>query len=97
MPPTTELVGYIAGALTTIAFVPQVVRLYRLKHSRDISLPTFSIFCCGVACWLVYGVLSGSTPIILWNVITLALALTVVALTIRYRRPGANPVAPRGE
>lgn len=90
--PTTELVGYIAGALTTVAFVPQVVRLYRLKHSRDISLPTFSLFGAGVACWLVYGLLLPSWPIIAWNAITLVLAITVVVLTIRYRRANRGGV-----
>lgn len=89
----TELFGYLAGALTTFAFIPQVARLYKLKHSRDISLPTFSMFAMGVLCWLIYGLLLPSLPIILWNAITLGLALAVVALTIRYRaRP--RPVGP---
>lgn len=86
---STELIGYIAGALTTFAFVPQVVRLYRLRHSRDISLPTFSMFGMGVVFWLTYGMMLRSWPIIMWNAITLVLAITVVILTIKYRR--SNP------
>ena len=89
----TELIGYIAGALTTFAFVPQVVRLYRLKHSRDISLPTFSMFGMGVVFWLTYGMMLRSWPIIMWNAITLVLAITVVILTIKYRRSNPSDVS----
>ncbi|MCA9282089.1 MAG: SemiSWEET transporter [Phycisphaeraceae bacterium] len=89
----TELIGYIAGALTTFAFVPQVVRLYRLKHSRDISLPTFSMFGMGVVFWLTYGMMLRSWPIIMWNAITLVLAITVVILTIKYRRSNPSDAA----
>ncbi|MEZ6209714.1 MAG: SemiSWEET transporter [Phycisphaerales bacterium] len=78
------------GALTTFAFVPQVVRLYRLKHRRDISLPTFSMFGMGVVFWLTYGIMLRSWPIIMWNAITLILAITVVTLTVRYRRSGIS-------
>jgi len=93
MLPTTDLIGYIAGALTTFAFVPQVVRLYRLKHSRDISLPTFSMFAMGVIFWLTFGILDRSWPVIAWNCVTLVLVITVVILTIKYRRSNPSDAA----
>lgn len=85
MPTISQFFGYLAGALTTFAFIPQVVRLYHTKSARDISIPTFTLFGIGVACWFVHGVYERSGPMMLWNGITLILALAVVTLTIRYR------------
>jgi MtN3 and saliva related transmembrane protein len=84
-----EWIGIAAGTLTTIAFVPQLLKIHATKSGRDVSLRTFLIFAVGVALWLAYGVLIGSLPIVLANVVTLAIALTIIALKIRYtqRRP----------
>lgn len=84
-PLVIETLGLAAGTLTTIAFAPQVVRLYRTKSSEDISLTTYGVFCGGVVLWLVYGVLLASPAIIAANVATLTLALTVMVLAVRYR------------
>jgi len=81
----TELIGYVAATLTTIAFIPQVLHTWRLRSARGISLGMYAIFTSGVVLWLVYGVLLGACPIIVANVITLALALSILAMTIRYR------------
>ena len=81
----TELVGLIAGALTTIAFVPQVLKIWKSKHAHDISLATFTLFSAGVALWLVYGLRIGSWPIILANGVTLALALLILILKWHFR------------
>lgn len=81
----SELIGYVAGALTTVAFVPQVWKLYRSKSARDISIPTFALFGVGVSCWFVHGVMERSGPMMVWNGVTLILALAVVGLTVRYR------------
>jgi MtN3 and saliva related transmembrane protein len=81
-----EWIGLTAGALTTIAFVPQVLKIYAGRSGRDVSLRTFLIFSAGVALWLAYGLLIGSLPIVLANIVTLALALTIIALKIRYAR-----------
>ncbi|HWQ38936.1 MAG TPA: SemiSWEET transporter [Burkholderiales bacterium] len=81
-----EWIGLAAGILTTLAFVPQLLKIYATRSGRDVSLRTFLIFSTGVALWLVYGLLIGSLPIILANVVTLVLALTIIALKIRYAR-----------
>ena len=81
----TEMLGLVAGLFTTIAFVPQVIKTWKSKHANDISLAMFSIFSSGVALWIVYGVMIGSLPVILANVVTLALALTILALKLRFR------------
>lgn len=80
-----DLLGTVAGTLTTMAFVPQVVRTWRTRSTHDISAAMFLIFSTGVACWLAYGVSIGSWPIIVANVVTLVLALTILYLKIRYR------------
>lgn len=81
----TELIGYGAAALTTIAFLPQVLHTWRLRSGRGISLGMYAIFAGGVALWLIYGLLLGAWPIILANIITLTLALSIIVMAIRYR------------
>lgn len=81
---TTAMFGYAAATLTTVAFVPQVVRIWRSKNTRDISLGMYVIFTTGIALWLVYGILLGSAPIIIANCITIVLAGAVLAMKLRY-------------
>lgn len=83
---TTEILGLIAGSLTTIAFVPQVVKIWRSKHAHDISLAMFSLFSVGVALWIVYGLIIDSLPVILSNAVTLVLALAILAMKLRFRK-----------
>jgi len=84
----SNLVGYPAAFLTTIAFVPQAWRSWRTRDLSGISLPMYALFTLGVAFWLAYGILLGSVPIMLGNGITLALASVVLALKIRHSRAG---------
>ena len=79
-----EILGYAAGALTTLAFVPQVVRTWKTRSTVDISLGMFLIFTAGVLLWEIYGLLVGSRPIILANAVTLVLSGTVLGLKIRH-------------
>jgi MtN3 and saliva related transmembrane protein len=81
-----ETLGMIAGTLTTIAFVPQVFKIYRTKSAKDVSYLMFSIFSTGIVFWLIYGILIHSTPIIAANVVTLTLSVIIIALKIRYHR-----------
>ncbi len=82
---TGNLLGLIAGTLTTAAFVPQVVKIWRTRSTHDISLGMFALFSTGLVLWLVYGVMIGSLPIVVSNVITLALALTILFFKLRYK------------
>jgi len=79
-------VGWIAASLTTLSFVPQVVRTIRTHDVSGISIPMYAVFCTGVALWIAFGVIKASPPIIAANVVTLTLAGIVLMLTIRYRR-----------
>lgn len=84
MPPSVEAIGYAAGVLTTLAFVPQVVKSWRSKSVRDLSFLTIGTFTLGVFLWLVYGIGVGSVPVIAANAVTLALNGLLLALKLRY-------------
>jgi len=81
----TSAVGSIAATLTTLAFVPQVVKTLKTRQTRDISLSMWVLFSTGVAFWLAYGVLLAAWPIVVANAITLAMALAVVAVKLGNR------------
>jgi len=80
----TSLLGFIAGILTTISFVPQVVHAWRSKSCDDLSWGMLLTFSGGVVLWLVYGIRLRAMPIILANAVTLALLLAIMALKARY-------------
>ena len=80
-----EWVGYLAAILTTCSFVPQVWHTFRTRDVSGISLGMYSVFACGVALWLAYGVLLGAWPIVVANTVTLALAVAILAMKLRYR------------
>ena len=79
------LIGYIAGTLTTASFIPQVIRSWKLKETRDISLAMLVFFAIGVILWTVYGIWIGSLPIITANVVTLGLILFLLWMKIRFK------------
>ena len=79
-----DLIGALAGALTTIAFIPQVWRIWRTRSARDLSLSMYLIFTSGVVLWFVYGLALGALPVIASNGITLLLAGTVLAMKLRF-------------
>ncbi|MGH8750879.1 MAG: SemiSWEET transporter [Burkholderiales bacterium] len=78
-----NLLGLIAGFLTTLAFVPQAWRVWKTRSVKDISLGMYVIFTSGVGLWLVYGVMIQSLPLILANIVTFVLALFILAMKIR--------------
>ena len=79
-----EWVGFVAAALTTFSFIPQAVRTIRTKETHGISLGMYVMFTVGLACWLAYGFVLMSWPMILSNIVTLALSLTILTLKLRY-------------
>ena len=79
-----NILGFVAGVLTTAAFIPQVLKIWKTRSARDISLVMYAVFTGGVVLWLVYGLALGSMPIIVANVLTLVLALAVLVMKLRY-------------
>jgi MtN3 and saliva related transmembrane protein len=80
-----DVLGYVAGALTTLAFLPQVLRIVRTRSAQDVAWGMIAMFCAGVALWLWYGIRLDSWPLIVANSVTLVLVLTMLALKLRYR------------
>jgi MtN3 and saliva related transmembrane protein len=91
---TVDDIGFAAAFLTTAAFVPQLVRVLRLRSAREISLPTFLMFSAGVFLWLLYGIYSGSRPVIASNAVTLVISVSILVLKLRYDRNAENEVEP---
>ncbi|MBC8023925.1 MAG: SemiSWEET transporter [Burkholderiales bacterium] len=81
---TSTILGYCAGFLTTVAFVPQVVKIWKARSAHDVSLPTFIAFTLGVALWLTYGFVMKEPPMILWNAVTLVLAAAILTMKVRF-------------
>ena len=82
---TTIITGYIAGTLTTVSFLPQVIRSWKTKSTHDISFAMLALFGLGMLLWATYGIWINSLPIILANVITFALIIVLLAMKIRYK------------
>ena len=79
----SELIGYSAAFLTTIAFLPQAHHSWTTRDLSGISLPMYSLFTAGVALWFVYGLYIESMPIVIANAITLILSSVVLVLKIQ--------------
>ncbi|MCK6425557.1 MAG: SemiSWEET transporter [Burkholderiaceae bacterium] len=86
-----ESVGLLAACLTTLSFVPQAWHTLRTRDVSGISLTMYSVFTAGVALWLLYGLLLGAWPVIVANVVTLALAATILTMKLRFGRSEAPP------
>ena len=81
-----DALGFLAGTLTTIAFLPQVIRAWRTGKTDDLSMAMLVIFSTGVAVWLVYGLLLESPPIIATNSVTLIFVLLIMGIKLRNRK-----------
>jgi MtN3 and saliva related transmembrane protein len=79
-----DFIGYIAATLTTAAFLPQVLQVWKSKSTKDLALPTLLSFILGVGMWLAYGLLLKSTPVIIANAVTLVLNLVILRFKLKY-------------
>ncbi|MEM7399508.1 MAG: SemiSWEET transporter [Pseudomonadota bacterium] len=77
-------VSAMAATLTTVAFVPQALHIIRYKETRAISLQMYLVFATGIAFWLIFGFMLWNWPMILSNIVTLTLALTIISMKLRY-------------
>ena len=81
-----EFFGYIAAILTTAAFLPQLIKTLKTKKAEDVSLITLIMFICGVGFWIIYGYKISSAPILLANIITLILNLSILISKLYYSK-----------
>ena len=87
---TTTLLGLCAGTLTTLSFVPQVVKCWRRRSADDLSAAMLLAFTAGVMLWTFYGIMMGSWPIVAANGTTLVLAFTLIGMKIAFRVRGVR-------
>jgi MtN3 and saliva related transmembrane protein len=80
-----EIIGLTAGSLTTISFLPQVVKTWKSRSVKDLSLVMFSLYCAGVLLWLIYGIMIDSLPVILSNTLTLILSAVILFFKWRFK------------
>ena len=80
----SDLIGYLAAALTTCSFVPQALHTFRTRDVSGISLGMYSVFTVGIALWLVYGLALSAWPIVVANAITLLLAGSILGMKLVY-------------
>jgi len=81
-------IGYAAGTLTTLAFLPQVLHTWKTKRAEDLHIGTLVSFTVGITLWLIYGIVRHDVPILLANAVTLALQLAILFLKMKYARAG---------
>ena len=79
------ILGLVAGALTTVAFLPQMFQIWRRKSAKDVSYVMLIIFMTGLSLWLIYGIILGALPVIIANAVTLCFNLIILWLKIKYK------------
>jgi len=80
-----NIIGYAAALFTTFSLLPQIIRIWKLKEARDISLFMPLMLSVGAILWLVYGIMLAEVPIIAANAVSLLVALITLFITIKYR------------
>jgi MtN3 and saliva related transmembrane protein len=80
----SDIIGIIAGFITTSALIPQVLKIFKTKSTKDISLTMFIFLAFGIALWFFYGLLINEIPVILANFISLILILSIIVMKIKY-------------
>ena len=80
------VIGLVAGLITTMGYVPQVIKGYRTGKMEDVSVFMPLVLIAGMGLWLVYGILLGDIPIMLWNAISVILNIFMVSLKLNYDR-----------
>ncbi len=83
---SAESLGFVAGALVTCSLIPQLIRVFKLRSAREISLLFTALLLTGIILWLAYGISFGLVPVILWNAIGAVLVALLVYAKLKYGR-----------
>ena len=78
------ILGLTAGMLTTVSFLPQVIKTWKMRETKDISLLMYIVLCTGIILWIVYGILIKDLPLIVANSFSLILASIILFFKIKY-------------
>jgi len=79
-----DLLGYVAGILVVISLLPQAIKSWKTKSTKDISLMRYVIYVTGLVLWIIYAILIQNGPVAVMNSVGLALAVTILYLKLRY-------------
>jgi len=90
MTPLTPYIGLVAGFLTSAAAIPQVIKTYRTKHARDLSMWQLIMLNLGMLLWLIYGWQIGDRPLILANSFSIACYSFLIGMKVHYARKGRD-------
>lgn len=85
------MLGLVAGLMTTVGFVPQIIKSLRERSMGEVSLLMPMLLSVGMFLWLLYGLLTDDVPIVIWNAIALTLNLCLVALKVHFGRTKYGP------
>jgi len=80
-----EIIGFLAAILTTVAFFPQVIKVYKTQNTQSISLSMYIVFSMGILLWLVYGFYLNSLPMIIANAITLVSSIYILYMKLKHK------------
>jgi len=83
---SSEILGLVGGFFTTFAVVPQIMRVYKLKSAREISILYNTMMLLGILIWLAYGIILDLVPIVIWNIIGAVLVLLLLLSKLKYGR-----------
>ena len=81
----TNSLGLCAGFLTTVSFLPQLLKAWKSRSTHDISIGMFSLLAVGIMLWIVYGAVTSDLPVIVANSVTFVFVTLILALKLRYR------------
>jgi MtN3 and saliva related transmembrane protein len=79
-----EYLGYIGGFLTTFCYIPQIIRVFKLKSAKEVSLIFTLMLLVGVVVWLFYGIFFSLAPVIVWNSIAVVIVTTLLFAKLKY-------------
>ncbi|MBL7731196.1 MAG: SemiSWEET transporter [Chitinophagaceae bacterium] len=85
-----DIIGYTAGAITSLTFLPQVIKTWKEKSAKDVSMLMFVIAALNEVLWIVYGILLNNWVIIATNAVVLSMSLCMIYLKLRYDRNNGN-------
>ncbi len=84
-PSAVTILGLVAGTLTTLSFLPQLLKAWKSRSTHDISIGMFSLLAVGITLWIVYGVVTSDLPVVVANAVTLVFVGLILTLKLRYR------------
>jgi MtN3 and saliva related transmembrane protein len=79
-----DILGYLGGLLTTFCYLPQIIRVFRLKSAREISTSFTVLLLTGIIIWLIYGIWLNIVPIIVWNIFAIGIVGTLLYAKLRF-------------